>query len=133
MAERENWGSRIGFVLAISGAAIGLGNVWKFPYVAGMNGGGAFVLMYIFCIALCGLPLLIGELVLGRRTGKNPVAAFGMLEDKNRHFSESSSVLFLVAAICMVLAGRSSLGALALLAAMLLLYFGFAAVGVTAV
>ncbi len=133
MAERENWGSRIGFVLAISGAAIGLGNVWKFPYVTGMNGGGAFVLMYILCIAMCGLPLLIGELVLGRRTGKNPVAAFAMLEDKKRSFSEKSSVLFLIAAICMVLAGKSSLGALALLAAMMLLYFGFAAVGATAV
>lgn len=48
--KRENWGSTLGFVLAIAGSAIGLGNVWKFPYITGQNGGGAFVLVYLFCI-----------------------------------------------------------------------------------
>ena len=57
--KRENWGSSLGFILAIAGSAIGLGNVWKFPYITGMNGGGAFVLVYLFCIFLYLLGLTV--------------------------------------------------------------------------
>lgn len=66
------WSSKLGFILAASGSAVGLGNMWKFPYEAGQGGGGAFVLVYVICVALIGLPLLISEISLGRRGGKSP-------------------------------------------------------------
>lgn len=77
--QREQWGSKIGFILAAAGSAIGLGNIWKFPYVAGENGGAAFVLIYLICTALIGLPVLIGEILIGRSTSKDPVGAFKSL------------------------------------------------------
>lgn len=73
---RGFWASRMGFILAASGSAIGLGNVWKFPYITGQNGGGAFVLVYLACIAVVGLPIMLAEFTLGRRTNLNPVGAF---------------------------------------------------------
>ncbi len=66
------WSSRLGFILAASGSAVGLGNMWKFPYEAGQGGGGAFVMVYVICVALIGLPLLVSEIALGRRGGKSP-------------------------------------------------------------
>ena len=76
MADRGHWGSRIGFVLAAAGSAVGLGNIWKFPYITGVNGGGAFVLVYLACIVLVGLPVMIAEILMGRATQKSPVGAF---------------------------------------------------------
>lgn len=76
MSKREHWGSKIGFVLAASGSAVGLGNIWKFPYVTGANGGAAFVLVYITCVLILGLPIMIAEFVIGRHTEKDPVGAF---------------------------------------------------------
>ena len=76
MASRDNWSSRTGFILAAAGSAVGLGNIWKFPYITGENGGGAFVLVYLLCIALIGIPILIGEVVIGKATQKSAVPAF---------------------------------------------------------
>lgn len=76
---RGNWGSRIGFILAATGSAIGLGNIWKFPYITGVYGGGAFVLVYLVCVVIVGLPLMMAELIIGRRSQKNPVGAFKAL------------------------------------------------------
>lgn len=67
------WSSRMIFVLAATGSAVGLGNIWKFPYITGENGGGAFVLIYLFCIALIGIPIMIAEITLGRRGRKSPI------------------------------------------------------------
>ncbi|MFE8070710.1 sodium-dependent transporter [Marinobacteraceae bacterium S3BR75-40.1] len=75
----EGWTSRWTFVLAATGSAIGLGNIWRFPFIAGENGGGAFVLLYLVCLALIGVPLLVAELMLGRRTRHNPVRAMQYL------------------------------------------------------
>ncbi len=72
MANREHWGSKMGFVLAAAGSAIGLGNVWKFPYVTGSNGGAAFVFIYLISVVILGLPIMIAELVIGRHTEKRP-------------------------------------------------------------
>ncbi len=72
--ERGNWGSSVGFVLAAAGSAIGLGNLWKFPYLAGKNGGGAFVIVYLSLIVILGFSLMLGEMAIGRR-GKSD--AFG--------------------------------------------------------
>ncbi|MFQ6615567.1 MAG: sodium-dependent transporter [Fidelibacterota bacterium] len=77
--QREHWASRMGFILAAAGSAIGLGNVWKFPYIAGENGGAAFVFVYLICIAVIGLPVLIAEVLMGRTTERNPVGAFKKL------------------------------------------------------
>ena len=67
------WSSRLAFILAATGSAVGLGNIWKFPYITGENGGGAFVLVYLLCIALIGLPILIAEVMLGRRGRQSPI------------------------------------------------------------
>lgn len=80
MAEiREHWGTRFGFVMAAAGSAVGLGNIWKFPYVTGENGGGAFLVIYLACIFIIGLPLVMAELTIGRSTQRNPVGAFKTL------------------------------------------------------
>jgi len=73
--EREQWQSRIGFVLAAAGSAIGLGNIWKFPYLVGSNGGAAFVLFYLGSILIIGLPVMLIEFSIGRKTQRNAVGA----------------------------------------------------------
>jgi NSS family neurotransmitter:Na+ symporter len=72
---RSTWSSRWAFVLVTIGSAVGLGNIWKFSYLAGSNGGSAFVLIYLLCVALIGLPLLMAEILIGRRGRGNPVTA----------------------------------------------------------
>lgn len=79
---RAHWGTRIGFILATAGSAIGLGNIWKFPYITGVNGGGAFVLIYLLCIAVVGVPVFIAELYIGQKSQKNAVEAFETLHKK---------------------------------------------------
>jgi NSS family neurotransmitter:Na+ symporter len=69
------WSSRLAFILAASGSAIGLGNIWKFPYLTGENGGGAFVLVYLLCVAAIGIPIMIAETLLGRRGRQSPINA----------------------------------------------------------
>jgi NSS family neurotransmitter:Na+ symporter len=80
---RQHWSGRLTFVLAAAGSAIGLGNIWKFPYMAGVNGGGAFVLIYLACVALVGLPIFIAELYIGKEAQTNTVNAFEVLHKKN--------------------------------------------------
>ncbi|KAB2314560.1 sodium-dependent transporter [Betaproteobacteria bacterium SCN2] len=70
---RSHWSNRWAFIMATAGSAVGLGNIWKFPYMAGTSGGSAFVLVYLLCVALIGLPLMMTEVMLGRRAQKNPV------------------------------------------------------------
>jgi len=74
--DRGQWGSSFGFIMAAAGSAVGLGNIWRFPYITGQYGGGAFVFVYILCVILIGAPLLFNEIGLGRLTGKNPIGAF---------------------------------------------------------
>lgn len=78
-SKRGLWSSRLGFIMASAGSAVGLGNIWKFPYITGMHGGGAFVLFFLFCIVAVGIPLMIAEMVIGRHTHKDPVGAFRKL------------------------------------------------------
>jgi NSS family neurotransmitter:Na+ symporter len=84
MERREHWSSRIGFVLAAAGSAVGLGNLWKFPYITYDNRGGSFVLVYLLCIAVVGLPIMIAEILIGRRSGRNLVGAFRVLKAESR-------------------------------------------------
>ncbi|MEM7167873.1 MAG: sodium-dependent transporter [Planctomycetota bacterium] len=85
--ERGKWGSRTGFILAAAGSAVGLGNIWKFPYITGENGGGLFVLIYLVCIAVVGLPIMAAEIMIGRAAQKQPVGAFSTLQGRQTGWS----------------------------------------------
>ncbi len=78
--EREKLKSRLGFILLSAGCAIGIGNVWKFPYMAGQGGGGAFVLFYLLFLVILGLPIMTMEFAVGRASRKSPVRAYQALE-----------------------------------------------------
>tara|TARA_B110001454_G_scaffold36936_1_gene36474 strand:- start:342 stop:1739 length:1398 start_codon:yes stop_codon:yes gene_type:complete len=82
-SQREQWGSKLGFILAASGSAVGLGNIWKYPHMAGQNGGAAFTVVYLICILIVGLPILLGELAIGRNTQLSPVGAYERLAKKS--------------------------------------------------
>lgn len=86
MTERQSihgqWSSRLVFILAATGSAVGLGNVWKFPYITGENGGGAFVIVYLFCIALVGIPIMMAEIMLGRRGRQSPINTMATLSQE---------------------------------------------------
>ncbi len=72
-ADHPQWSSRLAFILAATGSAVGLGNIWKFPYITGENGGGAFVLVYLVSIAVIGIPIMIAEVMIGRRGRLSPI------------------------------------------------------------
>lgn len=77
--KRDHWGPGSGFLLATLGSAVGIGNVWRFSYVTGENGGGTFLLVYLTMVFLVGVPLLLGEFALGRRTQRESAAAIEAL------------------------------------------------------
>jgi len=77
-----HWSSRMAFILAVTGSAVGLGNIWKFPYIAGQNGGGAFVLVYLICVIVIGMPVMMSEILIGRRGRRNPVATMELLGEE---------------------------------------------------
>lgn len=75
-ANRGQWASSFGFIMAAAGSAVGLGNIWRFPYLTGQNGGAAFVVIYLLCVVLIGVPVLMNEMALGRMTGKSTIGTF---------------------------------------------------------
>jgi len=79
------WSSRWAFFLAATGSAVGLGNIWKFPYITGENGGGAFVLVYLICIAIIGIPIMMAEIMIGRRGRRSPINTMRILARQGRH------------------------------------------------
>lgn len=81
MNKRENFGSKLGAILAAAGSAVGLGNVWRFPIITGQNGGAAFIIIYILCIILLGLPIMISEFLIGRHTHSNTAGAYRILSN----------------------------------------------------
>lgn len=82
VTERGRWGSKIAFILAAAGSAIGLGNIWRFPMVVGQNGGAIFVLVYILAVTLIGFTVMLAELTIGRHTQKNPVGAIEYIKPR---------------------------------------------------
>jgi NSS family neurotransmitter:Na+ symporter len=82
MSETENWSTRVGFVLAAVGSAVGLGNIWQFPFQAANNGGAAFVVVYLAAVLLIGFPAMLAEFVVGRASERNPIDAFRTLGDR---------------------------------------------------
>ncbi|WP_280553283.1 sodium-dependent transporter [Halomonas sp. 25-S5] len=87
-----NWSSRVTFILAAGGAAVGLGNIWKFPYIVGENGGAAFIAVYLVCIAIVGIPVMIAEITIGRMGRQNPVKSISNI-CKNYGISKNWKVL----------------------------------------
>lgn len=81
--KRDNFTSQLGIILAAAGSAVGIGNVWRFSYILGMNGGGAFLMVYLLCVILVGLPLILTELSIGRSTGKSAITAFKQMAPKS--------------------------------------------------
>lgn len=109
------WSSRFAFILAATGSAVGLGNIWKFPYITGENGGGAFVLVYLLCVLLIGIPIMMAETMLGRRSRQNPINTMITLADeagadKNWHYLGWMGVIagFLILSYYSVIAGWAS-------------------------
>ncbi|MCP5505339.1 MAG: sodium-dependent transporter [Chlamydiales bacterium] len=84
--QREHWASQFGFIMAAAGSAIGLGSLWRFPYIAGDNGGGAFVLLYILFTYVLGVPIFIGELLIGRKTQRSPIFAYQELSKQSTNW-----------------------------------------------
>ncbi|MFT5872389.1 MAG: NSS family neurotransmitter:Na+ symporter [Clostridium sp.] len=106
--KRDNFGSKIGILAAAAGSAVGLGNIWKFPYITGKNGGAAFILVYLACILLIGLPVMISEFVLGRKTQVNAVAAFKQIAPKKPWYLAgflSVSTAFIILSFYSIIAG----------------------------
>jgi NSS family neurotransmitter:Na+ symporter len=111
----SEWSSRFAFILAATGSAVGLGNIWKFPYITGENGGGAFVLVYLLCVLLIGIPIMMAETMLGRRSRQNPIETMKTLAeeagaDKNWHYLGWMGVIagFLILSYYSVIAGWAS-------------------------
>lgn len=111
----NEWSSRLAFILAATGSAVGLGNIWKFPYITGENGGGAFVLVYLLCVLLIGIPIMIAETMMGRHTRQNPIDAIKTLTeesgaDHNWHYLGWLGVVagFLILSYYSVIAGWAS-------------------------
>jgi neurotransmitter:Na+ symporter, NSS family len=96
-SKREKWSSSFGFILACVGSAVGLGNLWKFPYITYENGGGAFVIVYLVAILLVGMPIMLCELILGRKSQQNVFSTFKVLS-KNHWFWKSVGALCIVTA-----------------------------------
>ncbi|RZS96088.1 sodium-dependent transporter [Cecembia calidifontis] len=97
---RGQWGSSLGFIMAAAGSAVGLGNIWRFPYLTGENGGGAFVFVYAICVLLIGLPLLLNEIALGRISGKNPIGAIKVTGGNK--FWQIAGILCILVCFCVL-------------------------------
>lgn len=91
--QRDQFKSKLGFILAAAGSAVGLGSVWKFPYVVGQNGGGAYVLVYMVAVFLIGIPVMIAEFVMGRHSGKNAVEAYSHYSKKYKAVGMTSIIV----------------------------------------
>jgi neurotransmitter:Na+ symporter, NSS family len=102
--ERGEWGSRLGFILASTGSAIGLGNIWKFPYITGVYGGGAFVIVYIFCVIIIGLPLMYAEFAIGSRGKSDPIGSFQKLAtgSKGKNLGIACGSLAVLSTVCIL-------------------------------
>lgn len=85
---QDQWSSKRAFILAATGAAVGLGNVWRFPYMAGSHGGSAFLLVYIICVVLIGLPIMVAEIIIGRHARQNPVDACATVAKQSGHTTQ---------------------------------------------
>lgn len=127
---REHWAGAAGFILATAGSAVGLGNLWKFPYVVGENGGGAFVLIYLICILIVGAPLMLCGLALGRHTQKSCITTFRLLSPKTSYLAHTLGMLLTGTGGILIFLGRIGIGSLLLLCGFLVFVYGWRLAGV---
>jgi len=128
--QREHWGSTWGFIMAAAGSAIGLGNIWRFPYITGMNGGGAFVLVYLGCMLLIGLPVMLAEFAMGRASQSDPIGAFQYFQKGSEIIGKCfAGVGILLAALIAVFSSNYGLAAVVALIALAVYRWGFTVVG----
>lgn len=105
---RASFGSRIGAILVAAGSAIGLGSIWRFPYVAGENGGGAFILLYMLCMVIIGIPVMLAEFTIGTHTRKSPVLAYKSLSPRWQWLGYNSIIVStLISGFYYIVAGWS--------------------------
>ena len=131
--KREHWTSSLGFVCAAAGSAVGLGNIWKFPYIAGENGGGAFVMVYLLCILLVGIPVMLCEMTLGRATQKNPVGAFKALSPKSSHTANLTGISLIFAGLALLCFQQFGWSVVICLSGIMVMYYGWTTVGILCV
>ena len=89
---RSTFSGNIGFVLAAAGSAVGLGNIWRFPYLAAKDGGGLFLLVYLILVLTFGFALLTTEIAIGRKTGQGPLTAYGLINPKGKFVREGKRI-----------------------------------------
>ena len=82
MSERANFKNTLGVILATAGSAVGLGNVWRFPYMTGQNGGASYIVIYILCVLLLGIPCMISEFIIGRHSASNTARAYNKMGNR---------------------------------------------------
>ncbi len=123
-ASRGLWSSRFAFILAATGSAVGLGNIWKFPYVTGENGGGAFVLVYLLCIAIIGVPIMMAEIFVGRSGRHNPIGSMRLVAERNL-----SSPAWRISAVIGMIAAFAILSFYSVIGGWAASYIGHAAMG----
>ncbi|MDD5697493.1 MAG: sodium-dependent transporter [Victivallaceae bacterium] len=131
--KREHWSGSLGFILAAAGSAIGLGNIWKFPYIAGENGGGAFVFVYLVCIVMVGIPVMLCEMTLGRATQKNPIGAFRQFSPRNSHLANLIGVSLIFAGLALLCFRQFGWAAVLSLSGLLVIFYGWTIVGILCV
>ena len=91
--QRGSFSGKLGYILAVAGSAVGLGNIWRFPYLAAKYGGGIFLLVYILLAVTFGFTLVIAETAIGRKTGKSAIAAFGDLSKKHKWMGYVNAII----------------------------------------
>ena len=130
MLKKEQWSSSFGFIMAMAGSAIGLGNIWRFSFIAGKNGGGAFLLIYLICVCLVGLPILLCELTMGRASQSNPVRTFHKLDKPKTKLSQIIGCLCLTVALAFLVNRIYFYAALFAIAGTSFLYYGWVTLGI---
>ena len=127
--KHEHWGSSFGFIMAAVGSAIGLGNVWRFPYITGENGGGAFVLIYLLCIALVGLPVMLAELAIGRASQGDPIKAFQHFAIRSPRLPKVACGFGLGLAAALASSHNYGMSVLLVILSILIYHYGWSTVG----
>ena len=94
--KRDSFGSKIGAILVSAGSAVGLGSIWRFPYMTGENGGGAFILMYLLSMFIVGIPVMLAEFAIGTHTRKSPVKAYEELKPRWKWLGYNSVIVSLL-------------------------------------
>ena len=130
---REHWGGSLGFILAAAGSAIGLGNLWKFPYVTGQNGGGAFILVYLLAVLVIGFPVMVCEISIGRNAQSDAISAFQKLSPGKNGITHMLGLFLMLGACGLFCFGKYGLAGIFFLVALVIFRFGWATVGILSV